>query len=98
MKYYKLDKEEQEILDAFEAGTMKPAKDRIKIMKELKEAASEFLNRKKNINIRIGSSDLLKLKAKAVQKGLPYQTLIGSLLHRYAMGESGSSIIADTDD
>ncbi|MCG2690309.1 hypothetical protein L6252_03480 [Candidatus Parcubacteria bacterium] len=39
-----------------------------------------------------------KLKAKAASKGLPYQTLIGSLLHRYSMGESGASLIADADD
>ena len=95
---YKLDKEEQEILDAFEAGKLKSVENEAEKIKEYTLAAKEFFKKKKNINIRISDFDLQKLKAKAASKGLPYQTLIGSLLHRYSMGESGASLIADADD
>ena len=83
---------------AFEAGKLKPLKNKAEKIKELKLAAQEFFKKKKNINIRISNADLQKIKAKAIEKGLPYQTLIGSLLRRYSMGESGASLIADVDD
>ncbi len=78
----KLDEEEVEILEAFEAGTLKksgPTKDLIK-------AAKLTLKKNKNINIRITENDLETIKRKAAREGLPYQTLIGSLLHKYASG------------
>lgn len=96
-KQYKLDQYEQEILRAYEAGEFVPMKNQAEKIKEYALAAKEFLNKRKNINIRISNADLQKIKAKAVEKGLPYQTLIGSLLHRYSMGESGASLIADSD-
>ena len=97
MTKYKLDKYEQEIVDAYEAGKLKPVKNQAEKIKALRLAAKDFLNKKKNINIRISNADLQKIKAKAAEKGLPYQTLIGSLLHRYSAGESGASLIADAD-
>jgi len=92
MRNYKLNKYEQEILDAFEAGKLKPAKNQAKKIKELKLTANDFLNKTKNINIRISNGDLQKIKAKAVEKGLPYQTLIGSLLHQHFAETSEESI------
>ncbi|OIO47511.1 MAG: hypothetical protein COS76_00700 [Candidatus Portnoybacteria bacterium CG06_land_8_20_14_3_00_39_12] len=83
MKNYKLNKYEQEILDAFEAGKLKSIKNEEKKNKEYMLAAKDSLNKTKNINIRISNGDLQKIKAKAVEKGLPYQTLIGSLLHQH---------------
>ncbi len=97
MVKYKLNKYEQEILDAFNAGKLKPIENEKEKNKEYVLAAKDFLNKKKNINIRISNADLQKIKAKATEKGLPYQTLIGSLLHRYSAGESGASLIADAD-
>jgi predicted DNA binding CopG/RHH family protein len=89
MKKYKLDKEEQEILDAVEndefVSILTPARE-----KELQEAAKETLKRiqkDKNINIRLSMEDLTKLKEKAYQNGLPYQTIVSTLIHQYNKGK-----------
>ena len=50
----------------------------------LEEAARNTLNKTKNINIRLSEKDLHKLKVKAAEDGIPYQTLAGSVLHRFA--------------
>jgi predicted DNA binding CopG/RHH family protein len=82
MKYYELDKEEQEILDAFESGSFTSVKD-IKAAKERAlQAAKNTLDKKKNINIRLSERDLHKLKTKAIEEGIPYQTLATSILHK----------------
>lgn len=83
MKYYELDKEEQELIESFERGDFVSVPKNARIRKELKLAATTTLHRTKNINIRISERDLQKLKAKAVEKGLPYQTLVSSILHQY---------------
>lgn len=83
MKYYELDKEEQQLLDEVERGEWKRVKNFVKRKQELMVAARNTLNKTKNINIRLSERDLLKLKAKAVKEGLPYQTLASSILHKY---------------
>jgi predicted DNA binding CopG/RHH family protein len=83
MKYYELDKEEQDLLDSFERGEFKSVKNLAIVMKEHQSYARATVSRSKNINIRISERDLQKLKAKAIEKGLPYQTLVASILHQY---------------
>jgi predicted DNA binding CopG/RHH family protein len=83
-KSLKLTKEEKDILDSFEAGEWKKARGSKAILKEAKIAAAEFLKKDARINIRISSLDLDLIKQKAVQEGLPYQSLIASVLHKYA--------------
>ena len=83
MKYYELDKEEQELLDAIEAGDFKPIPNAKAEIRKLRAAAAAHLSRTKNINIRLSERTLHKLKVKAAEKGLPYQTLVASLLHQY---------------
>jgi len=82
MKYYELDKEEQEILDSVEKGEWKPVKDLAKEKRRLMQAARNTLNKTRNINLRLSERDLQKLKAKAAREGIPYQTLAASLIHR----------------
>jgi len=82
MKYYDLDKEEQEILDAFERGEFKSVGNIGKRKKYFQLVARNTLNKTKNINIRMSSKDLQKLKARAVKEGIPYQTLASSIIHR----------------
>ena len=82
MKYYELDKEEKELLEEFEKGEWTPVKNQAKAKKEAMEAARNTLNKPRNINIRLTERDLLKLKAKAIAEGIPYQTLVSSILHR----------------
>lgn len=81
-----LDEEERGILDSFEAGEWQSVAD-VKKQKALaKRAAENYLNKNSRINIRLSSSDLLAIKEKAAFEGLPYQTLIASILHKYAAG------------
>jgi len=83
-KGLKLNKEEKDILDSFEAGEWKTARASKSLLKGAKIAAAEFLKKDARINIRMSSVDLDLIKQKAVQEGLPYQSLIASVLHKYA--------------
>ena len=81
-KYYELDPEEEEILKAFEEGKLVRSKDFQKQKKLLEEAARNTLNKTRNINIRLTERDLARLKRKAAEEGIPYQTLASSILHK----------------
>lgn len=85
-KMKKLDAEEQEILDAFEAGTLKRSANAKAEIKRHQEYAAATLQKDSRINIRLSSKDLRSLQKRALQEGLPYQTLIASLLHKYVEG------------
>ncbi len=81
-----LDKEEQDILTSFERGEWKSLSNLTKEKALAKKAASNYLRKDIRINIRLSSSDLKRIKQKAAFEGLPYQTLIASILHKYASG------------
>lgn len=81
-----LDAEEQELLDSFEAGEWTSVEN-FEEEKELAEkSAAAYFKKDSRINIRLSSSDLNRIKQIAAYEGLPYQTLISSLLHKYAAG------------
>lgn len=84
MKYIVLDKEEEQIIKDFEEGKFVRVKDFEKQKKLFQEYAKNTLNKTRNINIRLSEKDLQKLKRKAMEEGLPYQTLIASVLHKYS--------------
>ncbi len=86
MKYYELDKEEQEILDSAERGEWKPVKNLAEEKIRLKQIARNTLNKTRNINLRLSERVVAKLKARAVKEGLPYQTLASSVLHKFVSG------------
>jgi len=77
-----LDKEEQEILEAYERGEYVPVEDFELAKREAEIAARNTMNKTRNINIRLTERDLYKLKSKAVEEGIPYQTLAASILHK----------------
>ncbi len=83
MKYYELTKEEQKLLDEVEKGEWVPVKNQDKARREAMEIARNTLNKTRNINIRLSEKDLMKLKRKAAEEGLPYQTLVSSILHKF---------------
>ena len=85
MSNYKLSKEEKEILDAFEAGEFKSVLTP-KRKKRLQAVAEETFKKDKRINIRISSRDLESLQRRALEEGIPYQTLVSSVLHKYVSG------------
>ena len=82
----KLDQEEKEILEAFEAGNVKQARNASETQKRHKEYAKAMSQKEANINIRLPSEDLRGLQQCAVSEGIPYQTLIASILHKYVEG------------
>ncbi len=82
----KLDKEEREILEAFESGNVTRSKNAAGTQKRHKEYAEAMLKKDARINIRISSKDLRGLQKKALAEGIPYQTLVASVLHKYVEG------------
>ena len=83
----KLNKEEKEILDAFESGKLKRVKNTKKQIKEHKAIAEASFKKDARINIRLSSRDLRSLQARALKEGIPYQTLVSSVLHKYVDGQ-----------
>lgn len=81
-----LDKEEKEILDSFESGEWKRVKNLKTETKKHQEYARNTLKKDKRVNIRISAKDLDEIKALAIENGIPYQTLMTSILHRYVHG------------
>jgi len=83
---YKLDKEEQELLESIESGEWQSVDDLKDEIKKHKEIAKNTLKKDKRINIRLSSNDLQMLKTTAAELGIPYQTLVSSVLHQYVTG------------
>ena len=83
----KLDSEEKEILDAFESGKLKRAKNKKKEIERHRAIAEATFRKDSRINIRISSKDLRALQKRALAEGIPYQTLIASVLHKFVEGQ-----------
>ena len=83
----KLDREEVKILQDFEHGELTSINNFKEAKRQLEEAAHEFLQKDKRINIRISSRDLNSLQKRATKEGMPYQTLISSTLHKFVTGK-----------
>ncbi|MCL4416818.1 MAG: antitoxin [Actinobacteria bacterium] len=84
---YKLDSEEKEILNDYENDEYVEISDMEKeIEKHTAYAKATFLKNKR-INIRISQRDLEYIQRRALEEGIPYQTLIASLIHRYISGK-----------
>ncbi len=82
----KLDQEEQEILQAFEAGEYQRSKNQSEIKLRHQEYAKAMFKKDARINIRLPSKDLRGLQKRALSEGIPYQTLVASVLHKYVEG------------
>ena len=86
MSNLKLQQDELELLASYEAREWQSVK-KLKEQKEQYRAYARATFRKdKRINIRISEKDLLDLQKRAVRQGIPYQTLISSVLHKYVSG------------
>jgi len=83
----KLDKEEKEILEAFESGKLKKSKNSKKQIEQHKAIAEATFKKDARINIRLSSRDLRSLQARALREGIPYQTLVSSVLHKFVDGQ-----------
>jgi predicted DNA binding CopG/RHH family protein len=87
----KLDREEEELLLALEKGELKYKVATKAERAEAAAAARATLKRDKRMNIRVSSMDMLGLQTKAAKLGMPYQTLVSSVLHQYLTGRLKSS-------
>lgn len=85
MAKIKLDQEEQELLGAYEDGEFETVLDDGR-REYVTKAAEESFRKDKRINIRISSRDLEALQRRALEEGLPYQSLVSSVLHKYVSG------------
>jgi predicted DNA binding CopG/RHH family protein len=82
----KSDAFEKAILSAYEKGELKSiAPSKAKLAKFKAAATATFL-KEKRINIRLSSPDLMDIQARALEEGMPYQTLIASVLHKFVSG------------
>jgi len=83
----KLDKEEREIVEAFESGKLKTAKNAKEQIKKHQAIAEATFKKDARINIRLSSRDLRSLQTRALKEGIPYQTLVSSVLHKFVDGQ-----------
>jgi len=82
----KLSSEEREILGAFDTGKLKRSKKATNTQKRHQEYAEAMFRKDARINIRLPSKDLRGLQKRALAEGIPYQTLVASILHKYLEG------------
>ena len=82
----KVDREEKEILEAYEGGDLKLSTPSKKEIARVKAMARNTFRKNRRVTIRLYDHDLKSIQKKAMEKGIPYQTLIASVLHKYVEG------------
>ena len=82
----KLTKEEKELVNSIERGEWRATTSKSELRK-YQDAARQMMKKDARLNIRISSYDLGNLQKKAMEEGLPYQTFVSSLLHKYVAGK-----------
>jgi predicted DNA binding CopG/RHH family protein len=80
------DKEEKEIMESIETEQWISVDNLEDEIKKAKAAAHATLTKSERMNIRISPNDLKRLKIKAIEEGMPYQTLVSSIIHKYLTG------------
>jgi predicted DNA binding CopG/RHH family protein len=84
MKY---DDEEKMILDALDSDIMQLSDPSKEEMKTVKAAAKNTFKKNKRVTIRLYDHDFAGIQKKALEMGMPYQTLISGIIHRYVEGD-----------
>lgn len=80
-----IDDDELELLSAYEKGLLPSVATKAELAK-LKAAARATAIKDRRVNIRLSSGDLNDIQVRALEEGVPYQTLIASVLHKYVTG------------
>lgn len=86
MAKIRLDREEAELLDSYEAGEWRTVEGWGDEAGRYREYARATFRKDRRVNIRISSRDLEGIQKRALEEGIPYQTLIASVLHKYLSG------------
>jgi len=81
-----LDEEERDLLESYERGEWLPVPEMEARIAEYQEAARAFFRKDRRVNIRMSNRDILALQEIALEDGIPYQTLMASILHKYVTG------------
>jgi predicted DNA binding CopG/RHH family protein len=79
--------EEKDLLESIEKDEWKSIKNKNHLIDELKETARNTMLKDQRMNIRIGKRDLDGIKERALEEGIPYQTLVASIIHKYVNGK-----------
>jgi len=85
-RHIDIEKHEKDILNDFEKGEFISVDNADEEMRLAEQAANHFMKRDNRINVRISKADLNMIRRIAVQEGLPYQTLLASVIHKFAAG------------
>lgn len=85
MKFY--DENERNLIESVESGEWISVEDLQSEIAEAKKIAFDTRTKDTRINIRLTKNDLKALKSKALEEGVPYQTLVSSVLHKYVKGK-----------
>ena len=97
----KLDAFEKDMLAAYDKGELKSTSPSKAKLAKFKAAATATFLKEKRVNIRLSTPDLMDIQARALEEGLPYQTLIASVLHKFVSGrlvEHSSSLTSRSSD
>ena len=81
---YQLDQEEQDILDSFNRGEWISKNENLD---KYKEAAKNTFTKNHRINFRVSEKDFRSIQVRARKEGIPYQTLVSSIIHKYLSGQ-----------
>jgi hypothetical protein len=81
-----LDRYEREMLGAYEKGVLVSVRPTKSQLAAFREAARATFVKNRRVNIRLSAADLMDIQARAYEEGVPYQTLIASVLHKYVSG------------
>ena len=82
-----LDNEELIILNALENGELKRSVDADEEIAYAKATSKKYLSKSKNVTIRLSIADVNAIKNRSFETGIPYQTIVSSLIHQYAIGK-----------
>jgi predicted DNA binding CopG/RHH family protein len=81
-----IDQEEKDLMESIERDEWQPVKNINREKKKAMEAARNTLRKDKRINLRLTQKDYHQIQIKAIEEGIPYQTLISSIVHKYLNG------------
>ena len=82
-----IDEEEKELIESIKKGEWKEVENSELFEKQALQYAETTMRKDKRMNIRVSERDLKNLKIKALEEGLPYQTLVSMVLHKYVSGK-----------
>jgi len=81
-----IDQEEKDLMESIERDEWQPVKNIVREKEKAIAAARNTLKKEKRINLRLTQKDYHQIQIKAIEEGIPYQTLISSLVHKYLNG------------